>query len=574
MRNCTLTLALTFPLAAFLAVPVCGAAEPRDDILLSGLPVKDIMVFKDGHAFIHHEGAVPLRDDGTAVLDGLPVPVLGTFWSSGTAGDAVVTRVTASSEEVETEQKAQDLFSLLRANIGKEVGVTDADGETVQGVLKDMLENEPSISSAGAPEAAAASWTPQSSLVLIQTEAGLKALPFSRVRDAMFLSEPSLNGRRTETRGRLTFAFDTDGAQLPAEAVVSVSYVQKGIRWIPGYRIDLDGERTAKVRLQATVLNELADVENATVHLVVGVPSLKFTGNNDPMSLQKTVAELTEHFAQRSPMMHFSNTIMTQMASNEFTPMAATAEPAFPETPELVENSAQDDLHIFTLDEFRLAKGACTVVQLAQFESSYEDLYTVSLPARPANVPQVADAELARLLEAPKAMHAIRLGNTGEQPFTTAPVLISKNGVFMAQSMMKYTPAGSTVTVDVTTAVNVLVKVEDLENGRVHNAKSLYGAWYDRVDSKGTISIGNRTGKDIRIQVIREVGGVMTGAESKGRVSNHPAIKGQSLITDFNLCHWEWWWNYLNGIGRAEWEVEMPALSTTELVYNWYYYTR
>ena len=37
-------------------------------------------------------------------------------------------------------------------------------------------------------------------------------------------------------------------------------YVQKGLRWIPGYRSTLDGKGKAAIKLQATLVNELTDL--------------------------------------------------------------------------------------------------------------------------------------------------------------------------------------------------------------------------------------------------------------------------------------------------------------------------
>ena len=44
------------------------------------MPVKEVTVFKDGHAFVLHEGAMPTDAAGNVLMDYLPSPVLGTFW--------------------------------------------------------------------------------------------------------------------------------------------------------------------------------------------------------------------------------------------------------------------------------------------------------------------------------------------------------------------------------------------------------------------------------------------------------------------------------------------------------------
>ena len=47
---------------------------------LAHMPVKEVTVFKDGHALLIHEGLMPLTASGDVVLEDLPKPVLGTFF--------------------------------------------------------------------------------------------------------------------------------------------------------------------------------------------------------------------------------------------------------------------------------------------------------------------------------------------------------------------------------------------------------------------------------------------------------------------------------------------------------------
>ena len=58
-----------------------GRAEPpTPNAALARMPVKEVTVFKDGHAYVVHEGAMPTDAAGNVLLDLLPTPVLGTFW--------------------------------------------------------------------------------------------------------------------------------------------------------------------------------------------------------------------------------------------------------------------------------------------------------------------------------------------------------------------------------------------------------------------------------------------------------------------------------------------------------------
>src|ERR1035441_1085466 len=66
---------------ALVLTLAASAAEKAAPLSTFGkLPIKEITVFKDGHAFVAHEGAMPTDEHGNVVMDYLPAPVVGTFW--------------------------------------------------------------------------------------------------------------------------------------------------------------------------------------------------------------------------------------------------------------------------------------------------------------------------------------------------------------------------------------------------------------------------------------------------------------------------------------------------------------
>ena len=83
---------------------------------LSRLPVKEVTVFKDGHAFVVHEGALPTNESGSVVLDSLPAPVIGTFWAYSTDEAAKVSRVVAGSRRRLVERTALTLSEMIAGN--------------------------------------------------------------------------------------------------------------------------------------------------------------------------------------------------------------------------------------------------------------------------------------------------------------------------------------------------------------------------------------------------------------------------------------------------------------------------
>jgi hypothetical protein len=102
------------------------ADSPKPFKALSRMPIQEITVFKDGHAFVLHSGKMPVGADGNVLMDNLPNPVLGGFWPFSKDKKARLESVTASSQKVLTDRTAINLKELIEANIGAEVAVTEA----------------------------------------------------------------------------------------------------------------------------------------------------------------------------------------------------------------------------------------------------------------------------------------------------------------------------------------------------------------------------------------------------------------------------------------------------------------
>src|SRR6187399_2087665 len=75
----TIAALLAFSFAALHAQE--RSAPPAEPLkVLGSIPIREVTVFKDGHAFVVHEGTMPVNAAGDVVIDELPQPLLGTFW--------------------------------------------------------------------------------------------------------------------------------------------------------------------------------------------------------------------------------------------------------------------------------------------------------------------------------------------------------------------------------------------------------------------------------------------------------------------------------------------------------------
>ena len=560
---------------------------------LARMPVKEITVFKDGHAFVLHQGKMPTDESGNVVLDYLPTPVIGTFWPFSAEEQAKLSAVTASRKKVLVERTALTLRELIEANVGAQAIITERPiasitptsyPATILGVPTQSGEELEAVSPPHSGEYLAR----KGEVVLLQTDDGAKVVGFDRILDIMFPEPYQKMLAHEEFRNLLTLKLDWQDGQPQPDADVGLVYVQKGIRWIPSYKVTINGEGSATVQLQATLINELADLEDVTAYLVIGVPTFAFKDTLDPIALQETVAQLSQHFQPDAQTAHaFSNVLMTQVAAAPPPQASVTTESrsAMDLGPEVAESGKNEDLFMFRVEHVTLKKGQRMVMSITQMTLDYRDVYSLEIPFTPppevwrtfSNVPQ---AEMAQLLHAPKVMHKIRLSNKSEYPLTTAPALIVRDNRVLAQGMMTYTPVGSDCDLDITTAVDIQVKKSDTETQRTPNAVQWHGDQYGRIDLEGTITLTNFKPEPVEVEVVRHVLGNIdeVGQDGKSEMVNifedptYAEPGGRPYW--WGWFAWPYWWYHFNSVGRITWNVTLEPEQPVELHYTWYYYWR
>jgi len=524
------------------------------------MPIREITVFKDGQALLLHEGDMPVDDAGHVVLDGLPAPVMGSFLPYSADPAATLAGVVAGQRTLRVERDATTILELLQVNKGGQVTITLRTRETLTGTLVSL----------------------NGSLVLVRTLDGLRPLPFETIDQVTFRdrSETRLSG--DETRASLTLRLNWAANPRPKTARVGMMYLQKGIRWIPSYKIDIDGKGRAKVQLKATLVNELTDLENVDAHLVVGVPSFAFKDTPDPISLQRAVEQLSRYFQPESQTAHaFGNAIYSQASRASEVRRQPDAPPGDPVP---ADPDARVDVHLFPVKNLSLKKGEVLVVPVSEFEIEYKDVYTIDIPMTP---PQEAVARMGgrepseadRLFSAPKATHKIRLMNKTNSPITTAPALILQGGRLLAQGMTTYTSIGGSGDVEITTAVDIQVKKSEAEKSRTPNALRWNDTNFNQVKLEGKICLTNYRKTPVEIEVSRVVLGEVADTLKGGTVEKVNLMEDSKGVDRqpyyYAYSYWYsswWWWNKVNPVSRITWKATLEPGKSTDLEYAWSHY--
>ena len=541
---------------------------------IAPLPVREVTIFKDGHAFVLQEGEMPVAN-GEIVLDDLPVPVLGTFWAY--ANGAKLNSVTASRQLVSFERNAQSLRDLLQANIGAQISVRE-DNKRYDATILSVPSGSHGVLLYLSNSGSSTPSPPQ--IILLQTRDGVRVVPIDSLTDVIFKNalKPSRPGQEYRNLLRLQL----DGA--PARATVGLTYLQRGIRWIPSYRIALDGKGGANVKMQAALVNDLIDLNKVTANLVIGVPSFAFQDSIDPIALQYTPQQLSPFFGTDSRNA-LSNAIQGQfgggfggsgnynLARNENVEVSG---------PELGEGTKNEDFFLFPVKNITLAKGERMIFPIAQYDLQYQDIFTSEAPpAPPAELYRGFSAEqqktIADKLTQANVLHKIRLTNTGQQPLTTAPTLIESDGRVLAQTLMTYTATGGRSDLDLAPAVDVTVKRRENETRRTPDALKVDGANYQRVDVEGSFTVTSYRDAPLTLELTRQFAGEVDAASDAGAIRKVGVGDDDNALQKPDL---PFWWNYgngwrgLNGLGEVKWTLEVPAKKSVELTYQYHYFWR
>src|SRR5439155_14958723 len=162
---------------------------------------------------------------------------------------------------VKVERTALTLRELIEANPGAEVVVTEgipgtptASKQYPATIVKFLGRSAEEVEATSPP--GPAEYLPQKgNLVLLKTVDGTRAVPLEHINDIKFVGKYETKATDEEYRNLLTMRLDWGGKAPEKTVDVGMAYLQKGLRWIPQYRVELDAQGKAVIKLQATLLN-------------------------------------------------------------------------------------------------------------------------------------------------------------------------------------------------------------------------------------------------------------------------------------------------------------------------------
>lgn len=526
--------------------------------------IKRVAVFKNGYAFTYREGEATTNGNW-AYTTKTPIGVLGTVWGYSTTPDVKVNQLLASEVTNSSTERVTDIAEILLANEGKRIRIID--NYNLNKIYEGTYEIVSPYRKFSYGITAENTNRPLFELglitIMLKTENGMLLLPANNVgRIEILDSQPNLSKPKSEKQVRL--GIKTEGAKDGQKINLGVAALERGIRWIPAYRVEVKGDpiKEAKLELEANVINDLADLNNSEINFVVGVPHFLFQDTASPLSINTAFAGVSSNLRRRDISL-YSNAISSQVASDYATD--GDASPTVVEEEKTTSFSAEQ-LYLYQTDQLNLKKGERATMRLFSltvpctevFEwtiNDVNDAHARYLNSNYSNQNQPINS-LQDLTT--KIWYALKLKNTTGMPWTTAPAISFRDWKPLGQDMLKFTTIGGEEVLRVTPATEVAGTHTLEEKERVRQKLRWSGSDYDfdLVTVVGTIKLRNVKKQSVELVLTRNLVGDVTSASDSGKITKD-GLNLQSV----------------NSNSVVKWNVSVPN-GEKELTYTYNVYVR
>jgi hypothetical protein len=207
-----------------------------------------------------------------------------------------------------------------------------------------------------------------------------------------------------------------------------------------------------------------------------------------------------------------------------------------------------EDLYFYRKTGVSLKKGNRARFSLLSTTAPYEHIYQWE-----AGDSMNLDERGYRHNELPKpedlVWHVLRLKNTGQTPWTTAPALALNDALPVAQDTLNYTPPGGQSTLKLTVSTDVRAEQSQIETARRQLNIANYN--FDEVTVAGKLRLTNWKNKEIAMLVRKSL---------VGEVLESPDGKVSKVARNLTA---------VNSTSEIAWEFKLAAGQSRELTYQY-----
>ncbi len=493
---------------------------------------KSVSVFKNGTAFFQKE-IVSNTDKDKRIITKLPISenkvLFGTIWFN--ADNNEIKKIGTYSDTLQTNQKAENIYSMMLANKTKTMSLTIEDYNKAQTGKIEILKSD---------------------LLVFKTKDTWITTSPAKVKNITFKSRPLLSYQEKKVSDMIKI----DLAKAQNNQKISLMYMQKGITWTPNYYIRVTGENKAEISLRANVVNDIEDIENTDINFVVGVPSFSFShveaSFTSGQKVEDFIRSINGNSSQRRQRISMSNAVTSQSMYNYSN---NSNESSDNESTFKAKGSTDEGLFFYKIPNVNLKAKERAFFELLSCNVEFEQIYSVDLSENTNNYRRYNNSSSNSSQN--KVWHSMRFKNITKTPFTTGVAFIMRreNNYYkpVSQNYLYYTPSGIKTTVKTTISPDISV----IDNEKEISRKERAIEYHDLITVESEIRIENFKNKAINLEIKR----MITGEILK---SSHLHKKTSKLKS----------WNSKNKLNDTRWDVKLKPGGKKTITYTYKIYVR
>ena len=503
--------------------------------------VTRVALFKNGFGFFVREGQLP--DSRQVKVAPFASPTHGTFWLSHPQKvglQSLVAREAATTVDVAVTNTAD----LLAANVGREVIVSwpGSDKQSVKGTLLSVADPM------GQPRPDPYAWgrTPGPDpynrlypvggrLALIQTADGVVGLDASVGQVTILGSAPAtMLPRKT-----IGWELEAEFKEPAPGALVTASYLAKGISWAPSYVVDISDPKQAQLTVKAEVINEAEALQEVHLDLVTGFPNLAYADVISPMAGKEDLAGFIASMLRRTSPQDgagYASALAQSALANVVGGSNMEMRSIMPSYGIASAGSAVEDLFFYPVEKVTLGKGAVGYFPLFSASVPYKEIYTWNIPDYVNEQDQYGNQQREQRNTQEEVWHSLRLTNGTKLPWTSAPAQTVKNGQLLGQDMIEYTSPAANTTLKITRAMAVEAEQSEREITRERSSVRLYGYDYDQITIEGKLRVTNHKDDAVELEIKKTLSGELK--ETSPQAKAEKLARGLARMNPLNLVTW------------------------------------
>ncbi len=412
----------------------------------------------------------------------------------------------------------------------------------------------------------------------IETENRLTLFDPQQVREIEFLETPVRE--RTITVKRPVLELRVTGAGRGERVPVQLVGIEKGVRWFPEYQLVLPSARAAEatLKLGGVIRNELEDLHAVEASVAVGTFQFMMKDQPSPLNQRDAFRTLSSWFGgQRQPQTWWyapSPRFSEWLVGGGYggfggfggaMPSAPSGSPGMGFEQHTREPAPAETLTFFKLPQrITLPKDSAIRVDIAQQKVSVEHVHLwmqdlnerewrnyvryETVDTRALTIDDIAYLLAQERRFRREVYEAILLRNTGNTPWTTAPITVLRGDTTVGQDVLLYTPPDDEAVVFLTPTskigVSCVVEPEPKSDFTWTGYRNL---------QRATIQVTNLNEHPVRLMVRLRFLGRYEDATRK------PVRVVAKSVGDERF--WQWYYSYqlrTHPYTEITWDVEVP----------------